>query len=388
MNIINRSIEQIIRELSKKYPVITITGHRQSGKTTLAKKMFPGKEYISLENPDLRELAEMDPRSFLAKIKDGAVLDEIQRTPNILSYLQEAVDQDPEKGKYILTGSNQFLLMNEISQSLAGRTVILKLLPLTINEAGLFEHKYNTNQLLYRGFYPGIYKDGLNPTIAYRSYFETYIERDLRQMVHIKNLHTFQTFVRLCAGRIGQVFNASNLSNEIGVSVPSIKAWISILEASYIVFLLPPYFENIGKQLIKTPKLYFHDVGLAAYLLSIEIDKQIERDPLRGALFENLVVSELMKMRYNQGLDHNMFFYRDKHQNEIDIIFKKGRQLIPLEVKSARTFTPSFLKNLHYFKKIFPNNIEGGFVVYDGDAEQQIQNFRIVNYRNISDILV
>jgi len=388
MQIIDRQIEKVILSLSRQYPAITITGPRQSGKTTLAKKLFPQKKYINLENPDQRELALSDPRTFLEKIKNGAILDEIQRAPEILSYLQEIIDSESKKGVYILTGSNQFSLLNNITQSLAGRTVLLKLLPFSIAEIKNHIKNFNTDNLIFYGFYPRIYKEQLNPTIAYRSYYETYIERDLRQLIHVKDINQFQRFVKLCAGRIGQLINSSHLSNEIGVSVPTIKSWLSILEASYIIMLLQPYYENINKRLIKSPKLYFYDVGLATYLLGIENPNQLSRDPLWGALFENMVLMDLVKARYNKALDHQLYFFRDSHQNEIDIVFKHGASLIPIEIKSARTFTPDFLKGLEYFQNLFPGRIEKGFLVYNGKIEQEVRGFELINFHKIADRLL
>jgi predicted AAA+ superfamily ATPase len=387
MKLLHRDIEMTVLSLAAHYPVVTITGPRQSGKTILVKKLFAEKQYINLENPDQREFAKQDPRAFLNRLPEGAILDEIQRTPDLLSYLQEIVDSRHKNGLYILTGSNQFSLLNNITQSLAGRTALIKLLPFSVHEINKQTKSFQADDFLYHGFYPGIYHDKRNPTIAYKSYYETYLERDLRQLIHIKDMDLFQRFVRLCAGRIGQLFNASHLSNEVGVSVPTIKSWLSIMQASYIVMLMPPYYDNINKRLTKSPKLYFYDVGLATYLLGIENPQQISRDPLRGVLFENMVLMELLKTRMNRGLDPNLYFYRDSHQNEVDVVFKSGSFLVPIEIKSAQTFHVDFLKGMHYFNKIFPGRVNKGYLIYDGKTEQKLHMFEIVNFRNIRQIV-
>ena len=259
---------------------------------------------------------------------------------------------------------------------------MLQLLPLTMGELKQLPATYQLNDYLWRGFYPKIYDKKLNPTSTYKYYFETYIQRDLRELIAVKDLHAFRKFVKLCAGRIGQIFVASNLANELGLSVPTIQSWLSILEASYIAFLLEPYHVNRGKRLVKSPKLYFYDVGLATYLLGIEKKAQLDRDPLRGALVENLVVSELLKTRYNQGLDHNLFFYRDSNLNEVDVLFKKGNTLIPIEIKSSTTFTSSFLKGLEHIRKVFPGSVKGGYLVYGGTTEQNVGGISVINFSN------
>lgn len=381
--IIKRLIADGLQRLSKKYPVITVTGPRQSGKTTLVKMVFPKKTYFSLEDPDVREMALSDPRAFLEKSKNGAILDEIQKVPELLSYIQTMVDEKNRPGMYILTGSQQLDLRAKVNQSLAGRTALLKLLPLSIEELSLAGINSSADEYLLKGFYPRIYDKHLNPTETYKYYFETYIQRDLRQLINIKDLRVFRKFVKLCAGRAGQIFVSSTFANELGVSVPTINSWISILEASYIVFLLEPYHENIGKRLTKSPKLYFYDVGIASYLLGISDKLQLERDPMRGHLIENLVVIELLKKRYNRCLDHNLFFYRDSNQNEIDVIYKSGNELIPFEIKSSQTYNSDFLKGLNYIVKIFPNRIKQGYLVYTGKNEQELKMFKLVNFRNV-----
>lgn len=382
-----REISSEILRLAEGYPIVTILGPRQSGKTTLAKMIFPHKPYVNLEAPHVRSLAINDPLGFLAQYQDGAVLDEIQNVPQLLSYLQVDVDENKAFGKYILTGSHQFELHKAVSQSLAGRTALLKLLPLTINELSGGNTNLTLDEYLFNGFFPQVYTSKLDPSTIYLNYYHTYVERDIRQLINIKDLHLFQKFVTLLAGRIGQVLNKDNLSNELGISSSTVTQWISILEASFIIFLLPPYFENFGKRLIKSPKLYFTDVGLASYLLGIENMNQLARDPIRGFLVENLVIVELMKTRANKGLDPHLYYYRDNHQNEVDVIYKSASQLIPIEIKSAQTYNSEFLKGLKYFKKIVGDRVSSQYLVYAGDYEQQVGEIQILNFKNTSKII-
>jgi len=357
-------------------------GPRQAGKTTLARKLFPEKPYINLEFPDIRFLAETDPRGFLAKYPEGAILDEIQEVPNLLSYIQGIVDETSLKGMYILTGSHQLGLHQNISQSLAGRVGLLTLLPLSIAELAQTEIDLDLNDYLLSGFLPRIYDQHLDPTMVYRDYLKTYVERDVRQLIHIKDLSTFQRFLKLCAGRIGSVLNMNNLANEIGVSNHTIKNWLSILEASFIIYLLPPYFENFSKRIIKSPKLYFYDVGLASYLLDIENLQQIDRDPLRGNLIENLVVTELYKARLNQGKDAHLYYYRDVKQKEVDVIYKQGHELIPIEIKAAATVHPRFFDSLEYFSKLTEGRSPTQYLIYTGKEEIKIHDCQILNYKH------
>lgn len=375
-----REIETELKELAQSYPVVTIIGPRQSGKTTLVQHVFPNKPYVNLEAPDVRELALADPRGFLAKYINGAILDEIQRTPALLSYLQILVDEKQAKGMFVLTGSHQFDLHQAITQSLAGRTALLTLLPLSLVELEKVGIQLDLDDALLKGGYPRIFKDQLDPTKAYRNYFQTYIERDLRQLIHVKDLIQFQRFIRLCAGRIGQLLNLERLSNEVGVAANTIKHWISILEASFIILRLQPYFENFGKRIIKAPKLYFTDVGLASYLLGIENTVQMSRDPLRGNLVENLVLLELIKGRLNQGLDPQLYYFRDTHGNEVDFIFQSGNQLVPMEVKSSMTFNKDFVAGLEYFQKLVGKRSTKGFLIYAGPQEQSIGKFELIHY--------
>ena len=383
MKIIQRDITQEVIDLAKQYPVITITGPRQSGKTTLAKQVFPRIPYYSLENIATRERALSDPIGFLDKLTGGVILDEIQRAPELISYIQGIVDDYGKPGMFILTGSNQFSLIEKITQSLAGRTAMLKLLPFSFREVTAISGEISTNELIIKGLYPGVHSRNLDPNKAYRNYYETYIERDLRQIINIKDLDIFKRFVKLCAGRTGQIWNASNLSNDTGVSIHTIQSWISVLQASYIVFLLPPWFSNIKKRLVKSPKLYFHDVGLASYLLDIETEIQLDRDPLRGALFENLIISELLKRRFNRGLDSNLYYYRDRHGYEIDVIAGIRDSLELYEIKSSQTFTVDFFRNIKYIKKLLGNRIKSSSLIYDGKEEGTVENVHLVPFREL-----
>ena len=378
---IEREIEAELVLLSSQYKVITITGPRQSGKTTLAKKVFPNYSYFTLESPDVRTMANLDPRKFLTTDKKGIILDEIHNVPELLSYIQEIVDSTENEIQFILTGSNNFSLLNKVSQSLAGRTAILKLLPFSIKELATIDNDFTIEDYLEKGFYPAIYAQHKEPTRAYRNYYETYLERDVRQLINLKDLRLFQIFIRLCAGRTANLFNASAMSNEVGVSVPTIKSWISVLEASYIIFLVQPYYENIGKRLVKTPKLYFYDVGLASYLLGIENKNQMSRDPLRGALFENMVVSDILKSRFNEGKESNLYFYRDSNGNEIDILQKNGNQLTAIEIKSATTFNTDFFKNLNFIEKLFKEKLYKQYLLYSGEENRIINNCNVINYK-------
>jgi hypothetical protein len=383
-----RKIQQELSQVAAEYPVVTIIGPRQSGKTTLAKMQFPGYRYANLEIPEIRKLATEDPNDFFSQYPAPVIIDEIQRVPELLSYLQALSDNATQPGQYILTGSHQVRLHETVSQSLAGRTALLSLLPLSIEE--LKDNntvKIDRDSLIYRGFMPQIYQKDLNPTRLYRNYFQTYIERDVRQMINVKSLIAFENFMRLLAGRIGQVVNLHSMASDIGVSSSTLKEWLSVLEASFVIFRLPPYFENFGKRIIKSPKIFFTEVGLAAYLLGLETAEQVSRDPLRGNLFENMVVIEALKARLNAGVDPNLFFFRDSKGYEIDLIFKKGRQLVPVEIKSAMTFNSGFAKNIETFSKIAPN-VETGAVIYAGELTPKVSGNKFVHFSNTASVLV
>lgn len=378
---IARDISAEILSMANYYPVITIVGPRQSGKTTLVKHLFKDKPYVSLENIDEQNFALSDPREFLARFPNGVILDEIQKCPELLSYIQGIVDDKNINGMYVLTGSHQLSLHNSISQSLAGRTAVLKLLPLSIAELTNANITLTLDNYLLSGGYPRIFTNEINPTKYYRDYVQTYIERDVRHITNIKDLKIFQHFIKLCAGRIGQVFNSSNLSNELGVSHSTIRNWLSVLEASFVVFHLPAYFENFNKRIIKSSKLYFSDLGLASYLLGISNIEQISRDPLRGGLVENLAILEFFKSSLNQGIAPDFYFFRESNNNEVDLIIKKSTNLYPVEIKSSSTFNQQMLKNLLYFKAI--TNCQNGTLIYSGEQEQKINNTEVINFKNI-----
>jgi predicted AAA+ superfamily ATPase len=387
MKLIPRNAATEVLSMANSYPVVTVLGPRQSGKTTLVKSLFPDKPYISLEDLDEQAFIENDPRAFLEKYPDGIVLDEIQRQPQLLSYIQGIVDKTSAKGKYILTGSHQLALHQAISQSLAGRTAILKLLPLSIHELSQVTATKSLDHYIYHGMYPRIHHDNINPTKYYRDYTQTYIERDVRQLVNIKDLSLFQKFLKLCAGRVGQLLNSSHLSNEVGVSNHTVENWLSILEASFVIFRLQPYFENLGKRITKSTKLYFVDVGLATYLLDIYSEAQVSRDPLRGGLAENLVITEAIKNTLNNGFEPSCYFYRDSNNNEVDLLFKIGNHLIPIEIKSSQTFNTQFLSGLQYFKKIAGERCTQGYLIYAGEQEQKIDIFQLMNFTHVSKII-
>ncbi len=375
---IQREMLPTLLQASTEYPVVTVTGPRQSGKTTLCRHAFPDKTYINLEAPDTRRFAQEDPRGFLATIPAGAILDEIQRAPEIPSYIQELVDEKPVAGRFILTGSQQFELMDQVSQSLAGRTALLRLLPLSIREIQDSGHQRSLFSLMHSGFYPRIIRNDLNPSQAMGEYFSTYVERDLRQLSAIHDLQKFERFVRLCAGRTGQLLNLNNLGSDAGISHSTARQWLDLLQASYIVFLLPPWFTNTRKRLVKSSKLYFYDVGLAAWLLGINRSEQVQRDPLYGALFENMIIVDRLKTKFNQRAGAGMYFYRDNVGNEVDLIEPEGAGVHALEIKAGATINRDYFKGLAHFKKSFPDQWIDGCVVYAGAEAQQRTEWQVV----------
>jgi len=380
---IKRKIQAELALLAEQYPVVTITGPRQSGKTTLARMQFPDYHYVNLEEPETRQLAEKDAKEFLKRYPAPVIIDEIQRLPMLLSYIQVESDRGKRKGAFILTGSHQPELRAQVAQSLAGRTAILQLLPLSIAELTDAGVSLDRDEYIFKGFMPKLYDEKLDVTRYYRNYYTTYVERDARQLINIRNFSAFETFIKLLAGRVGQLVNFSSLANDVGVSAGTIAEWISVLEASYIVFRLPPYFENFGKRQTKSPKLYFTEVGLAAYLLELKNPSMVARDPLLGGLFENMVVLEALKARYNQGKDANLYFFRDSNGMEVDLLLSANRMLYPMEIKAARTWSNDFSKALDQFRKLSPK-AGAGAVIYAGDAGQGIGENQLINFADVS----
>ena len=380
---IKRKIESTILEAAKYFPVITVTGPRQSGKTTMLKQIFPHLHYYSLEDLDTRSFAMEDPVRFLHLHEDGMILDEVHNYPELLSYIQGIVDEQPHK-KFVLSGSSNFALLKKVSQSLAGRSGVFELMPLSIEEVkGQIEYVDDADQLLYQGLYPAVCSCKNIPKFLYPSYVKTYLERDVRDLLNVKDIRLFNMFLKLCAGRIGSVFNASEIAGEIGVSSKTIQAWVSILQASYVVYLLPPYFENSRKRLTKSPKMYFCDTGLACTLLGIESAEQLAFDKMRGHLFENLIVVELLKRRLNEGKESNLYFYRDSNQNEVDILVNNGSSLDAIEVKSAMTYNPSFEKALLKVNEWVNPPVGKRTIIYAGTLEDDKGDIRLLNYRNM-----
>lgn len=380
---IQREAEAEIRTLAKQFKAVAIVGPRQSGKTTLVRHIFGDKPYVNLENPDLRRYATDDPRGFLSDYPRGAVLDEVQRVPELFSYLQQILDESEDHGLFILTGSNNFLLQERISQSLSGRVGYLNLLPLALSE--IKDTRSTVNELMYKGGYPVLHSEVAEPAKWYPNYIRTYVERDVRLIKNISDLDTFERFLRLCAGRIGQLLNMSSLAVETGVDVKTIGAWLSVLETSFVLFRLQPYHQNYNKRIVKMPKLYFYDTGLAISLLGIENSAQLALNPFRGSLFENMIIVELLKKRYNAGKSHQLFFWRDNVGNEVDLLINKGNSLLPVEIKSGQTVTDDYFKGLLFWNKI--TAIGGGYIIYGGELKQNRSNgIKVLSFRDLNEL--
>lgn len=385
---IERKLAQKVYELAGKFPVITVTGPRQSGKTTLLKSVFPNHLYFNFEELDIRDWATSDPRGFLHENPGNLFLDEVQKVPVLFSYMQSIVDSNNILGQFILSGSQSFLLNEKISQSLAGRAAILELLPFCHKELeNVNEISDSDIDFIIHGGYPRIYDAKISPSDFYPSYIRTYVERDVRPIQNIPDLSLFQRFLKLCAGRIGQLINLSSLATDCGISVNTAKGWLSILEQSYIVFVLRPHFQNFSKRLVKMSKLYFYDTGLACSLLEIENTNMLVNHYLRGGLFENLVIMELLKNRFNEGKTSNIYFWRNNHGNEIDCIIQKANVLTAIEIKSGKTFHPQFLKGLDYWEKLSGNKNEM-YLVYGGEIQRNIENKKLIPWQKAGDLIL
>ena len=383
---IPRNAEKWLRLLAKEFRSVAVVGPRQSGKTTMAKDVFPKKPYVSLEDPDERLQAETDPRSFLDRFKNGAIIDEAQRVPSLFSYLQKILDNTKKDGLFILTGSNNFLLQASISQTLAGRIGYIDLLPFCYAELEKPDLKnISTNQLLWKGCYPEIHDRNRNPSLWYPAYIRTYVERDVRQLNNITDTVLFTRFLQLCAGRIGQQLNITTLATECGIDVRTVSKWISILESSYVIFLLKPHHKNFNKRLVKIPKLYFHDTGLACSLLGIKTENEVVNSHFRGALFENLVITECFKNKYNTGSQVNYYYWRNNKGIEIDLLIESGKKLLPVEIKSAQTYRDDHLVNMHKWNGYAKQT--GGILLYDGPQSfTRSDKITVVNWREISSL--
>ncbi len=384
---IKRKLANKLLQLYKKFPIVGIWGPRQSGKTTLAKSTFQNLPYINLESPDIRHVVQSDPRGFLRNYTKGLIIDEAQYVPELFSYLQVISDERAKTGQYVLTGSQNFLLNEKVSQSLAGRIALTTLLPTSFEE--IADSKYapkKQDSMILNGFYPRVLIRKINSVDFYPNYIQTYIERDVRQIKNIENLGIFQKFLKMCAGRVGQILNLSSLANDCGINHVTAKQWISILESSYIVFLLRPHHKNFGKRLVKSPKLYFIDTGIACNLLEITDPKQLSTHYARGSLFENWVISEYMKSRYNSGLGMNGYYWRDNIGNEVDLLIEEKNQCIPVEVKSGQSLNSDFYKSLKYYTQISGQKLENSNLVYGGDVTFQDRNGRTIAWKNLPEL--
>jgi predicted AAA+ superfamily ATPase len=385
--VISRTLSKKLKGLALKFPAVSVMGPRQSGKTTIVKSAFPKLTYVSLEDLDAREFAVTDPKRFLSTYNKGVIIDEVQRAPDLFSYIQTAVDAKKTSGQFILTGSQNILLHEHVSQTLAGRVAILKLLPFSLEELQTSPYRLkDIDDYIFKGFYPRIYDKNISPSDWYVNYIQTYVERDAHLIKNIGNLNTFQKFIKLCAGRIGQIVNLSSLGSDCGITHNTAKAWLSVLESCYIIFLLRPYYKNFNKRLVKMPKLYFYDSGLAASLLGIHSKAQLATHYMRGSLFESTLISELIKERYNIGREPNCYFWRDKSGNEIDCLIETADTLIPIEIKSGKTIASDFFDGLKYWKKIAGKNSKNFYLVYGGMDNQKRDIADVVSWRNISSI--
>ena len=382
---ITRTITKFIRKQQTKYPILGITGPRQSGKTTLLRHIFKDYTYVSLENPDLRAFASGDPNGFLKKYNTNVILDEVQRVPELFSYIQTIVDESQKMGQFILSGSQNFHLLNSITQTLAGRVALFKLLPLDFNELkkeNLLAASFSEASV--RGFYPAIFDRDIDPSVFYSNYINTYLEKDVTELINIRDTNSFRTFIALCASRAGQLLNMSALANDCNISQPTAKAWMSILESSYIVFLMQPYYENFNKRLVKTPKLYFYDTGLLCHLLNIRSAEEMEENRLKGNIFENMVIAEYQKKNFHQSLHQNYYFWQDSNNHEIDLLIKTANGFDIFEVKATQTIKPSVFAGMDYFEAIAGDAKIKKTLIYGGVENQKRSKYSVLGWAGIN----
>lgn len=382
--LIKRELAPKIHALAEKFPVVTLTGPRQSGKSTLLRTQFPDYTYLSLEDPDIREFALSDPRGFLRQYPNKAIFDEIQKVPDLFSYIQSHVDNSRETGVYLLAGSQNFILMKNITQTLAGRTALLKLLPFSCQELHQVNKLPDTpDEQIFKGFYPRLYDRDINPSDYYPNYIQTYVERDVRNLLKISDLNKFIKFLRLCAGRIGQILNMTSLATETGITSTTVDGWISVLEASYVCYRLEPNFNNFNKRVIKSPKLYFYDTGLACSLLGLASADQVSTFYMRGALFENLVINQFLKNAYNKGTNPDLSFWRDSQGNEIDLIVTSGNQMTGYEIKSGATMNTDYFNGLDKWGRLSSTPPERLNVIYGGEQALQTSRGNIIPFKEL-----
>jgi len=384
MRLLARHIETVIRQYKEKYPVIALTGPRQSGKTTLLKTLFEDYRYISLENPDNRAFATDDPVGFLREYPERMIFDEVQQVPGLFSYIQTIVDESRQMGQFILSGSQNFQLLSNITQTLAGRVALFKLLPFDFAEmksGNLLAETFP--EACLNGFYPAIYDRNIDPTTFYANYIQTYVERDVTELANIRDLRQFRTFLSLCAARIGQLMNLSSIANECGISQPTAKAWLSILESSYITFQLQPFYRNFSKRVVKTPKIYFYDTGLLCHLLGIRDTATFAENPLRGNIFENMIIAEIYKQNEHRYLHNDYWFWRDSNGHEIDLMTQRGNLYDIFEIKSTQTIMTEHFAGLNYFSEISENNTGEKTLIYGGSTNQARTQYTVSGWRNI-----
>lgn len=375
---LKRTLAPKIISLYRQFPIIAILGPRQSGKTTLARHTFPDLPYFNMENPSHLSFANEDPTTFLKDHPNGMVIDEVQKAPQLFSHLQVVSDERNKPGQFILTGSHNILLNEKITQSLAGRIALTTLLPLSLTEIGA---PLSLTETIFKGFYPRLYADSIDPLDFYPNYINTYVEKDVRQIKNVVDLSQFQKFMKLCAGRVGQILNLSSLAADCGITTLTANQWLSILEMSFVVFRLQPHHKNFNKRLVKSSKLYFYDTGIAANLLGITEPSNLETHFAKGPLFENLVISDLIKQAFNQGRQPHFYFWRDKGGHEIDLIIEEGQRLIPIEIKSGQTINSDFFKNINYWKNL--THSEKAFLIYGGKEEQRRSAAHVISWKNL-----